>query len=208
MHTQTEKKWFTTLGLFLCLAMIIFCVVALLPTAAGAYEVECTTVGDLQYCTVKLHPNSNIPGFVSWYPVPYNPAHYELVNDASDDTFVYTYTSGGFNKELFFVESYGLPEGATINWVRVAGRGMWGGRYSPGFQPLFTPDCPAGNFFWLASSWAPWASDSVTTCPWTGSAWTQQDIDDVRAGFMNPGAGGNNGVLKVSEVWVEINYTY
>ncbi len=201
MRTQTEKKWFTTLGMLVCLAMMAFLAAALFPTAAGA-----TTA------TAVLNPDANVYGEVQWNRYDTSKAHWEIVSDDSNSTLVWVAEQYPPNpkKEMFYFSNFTFPAGSTINWVRVC----WKGCRNPwliGIQPMFhygSGDYTAGDSSDLTTSWESYVGTQITTCPWTGSGWTQQNIDDMGAGVKDSDDGNGNAVANVSKVWVEVNYTY
>lgn len=155
--------------------------------------------------TETLRPNAD--GHELDYSVyPADTIHYVAVDDVTpdaDSTYVYVTPQ---NKEDY----WGLQDSTrtgTINsvtvWLRV--------KHDTGAEKFKICIYTYGTEFKSAdivdtTTWTDY-SETWTTNPYTVSAWTWTEIDDLEIGIMSINVGGWSGEQRVTQAWIVVDYT-
>ncbi len=131
-------------------------------------------------------------------------SEWQCVDEAPANTSDYLYTSSGTTRETFGFQDTGLSS-ETINSVTLY---YYAKRYASNrykFQPLIRSGTTnyAGSTFSTTSSYE-YYSQTYTTNPATGSAWTASEVNNLQAGMVsnnsNPGA-------YVAQVYAVVDYS-
>jgi len=152
--------------------------------------------------TVTLRPNGDV--VTGWTTYPAGGNHYEKVDEETpDEDSTYIYTDGLSLADLFDLTDSGLS-GVTINSVTVYFRGRrttsnttkcririrtYGSTYQGTLETL------TDDYEDYPTEW--------TTNPYTGEAWTIEEVDDLIAGVFSTNV---LQMKRVTAVWVVVDY--
>jgi len=139
----------------------------------------------------------------------YDTTHYGATSDNSDTTYVYTGTAD--EAEYWDVTDTTFGVADTINWVQVTYRCYAVGSGPPEAIDLYiysdtTETLTDNNVGITRDVWANYTGASQATNPATGLAWTKSGVDAMEAGVFDDVLGSGE-EMRVSEVWVVVNYT-
>jgi hypothetical protein len=154
--------------------------------------------------TMTIRPDG--PGnYAAWSATGCTAANgYQCVDESTVNTSDYVYTSASSKKETFTFGNTGLSS-VTINSVTLYYYGKYYSSSKYKMQPLIRMSSTdyLGNILNLTSSYATY-SQTYTTNPRNGSAWTVASVDALEAGMMSytATAGGY-----VAQVYAVVDYT-
>lgn len=159
--------------------------------------------------SLTLRPNSD--HLISSYSYP-STAHYENVDEETLDTSSYNYmggTYGSYGYDIFDLPNH-TTQGSPIDsvTVHVVSAGSYG---SAGICAAVEKDTTAGhvtyynaNQFPMSSGMIGTFSQSFGTNPFTGTSWTWDDIDVLRAGYLLYRGTGTSGYSVCHQHWVTV----
>ena len=170
--------------------------------------------------TVILRPNQ-AGDRTEWpWQYPSTGEHWDKVDDVTpdeDSTYIYiSRAEAGSHKDLYNLPSPGIPSGAQIDYVRVyircRGSGFTFARARPVIKTHGMEYAPTYMSFGTSYSTQ---SHEWTTNPYTGEAWTLDELESLQAGVE--GVRGMmydpwTGLIRYddtycTQVYVEIGYT-
>jgi len=165
--------------------------------------------------TVTLRPDANISVQCSQYPTSgYN---YDKVNEVtSDGDSTYVYAPGGTNAyyyDLYDIPSSGIPVGSTINSVAITivVRSAGYGTKSTNVATRLNTHATIYETSYIIANSSTYSAKTTTytTNPYTGAAWTLDEVNSMDIGvmcrdiYLEPYDSG----ARCTQVYVVIDYT-
>jgi hypothetical protein len=158
-------------------------------TGTAATNITATTYNNLELspsssATATLYPNGNVSVVLTPYPI--DRANWDCVNEtpADDTDYVGEIDQTTFQDDLYTTPSPSIPAGSTINSVTVYFRVEKSGTKVSSARPrirALAQTITDGTAVGLDDVWAN-KSQSWTTNPQTGVAWTVDEVNDLDIG--------------------------
>ena len=154
-----------------------------------------------------LRPNS-AGHYDDWeYENPTGGTHYTLIDEAiPDDATTYVRSQQSAPLAWYHVQSSPTLVGKTINSVTMHIRGKNNSGYGKLLVSIYDSDADTHhgyNFGSISNTWTNY-SETVTSNPTTGVAFTPEDIDFLEWGFRAT----NNTNMSITQYYLTVNYNY
>jgi hypothetical protein len=133
---------------------------------------------------------------------PYGaPVNWQCVNDSGDGDASYVYsTSNGWRDDTYQMQNHTLESGTIINvTVYISARSSGGTSYAAAIIRTYNT-VYFGTQNSLGNSYTVYSTEYITN-PFTGSAWTWDEIDALEAGVRL-----RTSSALATQVWIEVRY--
>jgi len=183
-------------------------------TVSGG-QVRLDTYGTPATETLRPNGTGDETGIANQYPT--SGAHWDKVDEAvsdGDSTYVWTSSSPGWQEDLYTATDH-IAGSGTINYVRVYAvarsttsdqfrRSLYLHIKTNGVE--YNGPAPESAYF-ITNSYASY-SYQWDNNPNTGQAWTWSEIDALQIGVGIRRQGGTGAQTRVTQVYVEVGYTF